>query len=208
MARKILNVSFILDETGSMGSCKQQTIDGFNEYIQTLSGEKGSDSIRFTLTKFNSGKIHVAYDGVALDKVEPLNHTTYQPADMTPLYDAIGQTIRAIEKHLEGKKKANVLVVIQTDGQENYSKEYNQLTIFNLIEEKKKLGWTFAFLGADQDAWLTSQKIGIDFGNTMSYSSSETHMAFATTARAAARYTRTGGIQTSNLFNTPDEEEE
>ena len=200
---KKMYISFVLDETGSMQSCKQQTISGFNEYIKTLKDEKNSKDMIFTLTKFNSEKIDVVFDGVKINKVVPLSDETYQPNAMTPLYDAIGKTIRSLEASINSKKQS-VLVVIQTDGEENYSKEYDSKDIFSLIDEKKKSGWTFAFLGADQDAWIASQRMGISRGNTMSYNSNETAQTFTAVAAASVNYARHGGKQTANLFDADD----
>ena len=62
-----INVSFVLDETGSMQSVKEQTISGFNEYIETL--KKDTKNIKFTLTKFNTEKVEIVYDAVKLLKL-------------------------------------------------------------------------------------------------------------------------------------------
>lgn len=195
-----LFVSFVLDETGSMSSVKSQTIAGFNEYLETLKSDDNAKDIRFALTKFNSERVNVIYDGVKLDKVEKLTDETYRPAALTPLYDAIGQTVRALETKLNGKKKQKALVVIQTDGEENHSKEFDSKGIFALIDEKKKAGWTFVFLGADQDAWLTGQKLGLDQGNVISYASAQTQKTFQRAAVATSYYSQTGGMQSRNLF--------
>ncbi|MEN8173906.1 MAG: hypothetical protein ABFS03_13630 [Chloroflexota bacterium] len=201
--KKKMMVSFVLDETGSMQSVKGETISGFNEYIQTLNNEKSAENIRFTLTKFNSMKVEVVYDSVKLGKVAALDDDSYRPEAMTPLYDAIGKTIRSLEDKLEGKKP-KALVVIQTDGHENHSKEFNRKSIFSLIDEKKKAGWTFAFLGADQDAWLAGQELGIPKGNTMSYRSAETKNAFNLVARSSISYVISGGDQTEAFFSDQD----
>ncbi|NIP23783.1 MAG: VWA domain-containing protein, partial [Phycisphaerae bacterium] len=113
-------VSFILDETGSMLSVKDQTISGYNEYLDTLKQEK---DVLFTLTKFNSAKVEVVYDAVKIKDVELLTADTYHPTATTPLYDAIGTTITSLEKATKNKK-GKKLVVIQTDGLENASKEF------------------------------------------------------------------------------------
>lgn len=199
MGKKMI-VGFLLDETGSMQVVKTQTIDGFNEYIETIKAED-DDDIRFTLTKFNSEKVEVVCDDVKLQKVAALTEASYQPANLTPLYDAIGRIIQSLEKKAA---KRNVLVVIQTDGQENHSREFDRAGIFSLIDEKKKAGWTFAFLGADQDAWLTGQQLGLDKGNVMSYNSTDTEKAFHTVASATISYSRSGGIQTDAFFEDTD----
>jgi len=200
-------VSFILDETGSMEVVKQQTISGFNEYIQTLRKDKNSKDMLFTLTKFNSDKVEVVSDGVALEEVVTLDDKNYQPSALTPLYDAIGATIHSLESKVKGKKQA-ALVVIQTDGEENASKEFTREKIFTLIDDKKKLGWTFAFLGADIDAWDASAKLGIAIGNTMNYASADTSKTLRGMATATVGYVSSGGQQTTNYFHTEDSEPE
>ncbi len=200
MAKKII-IGFLLDETGSMQSVKAQTIDSFNEYIETLKAEGNASDIRFTLTKFNSLKIEIVHDGVGLQDVEALSRKNYQPANLTPLYDAIGQTIRSLEKKA---KKRNVLVVIQTDGQENASKEFSREDIFDLISEKKKGNWTFVFLGADQDAWVTGMALGLDKGNVMSYASAETLGAMRSVSSSTAAYLQSDGTKTAGFFDEED----
>jgi len=199
-AQSKLYVSFILDETGSMQSVKGQTISGFNEYVETLKNDKASKNTLFTLTQFNNAKVDIVHNCVPIADVVLLTDKTYQPANNTPLYDAIGRTIRSLEQTI-GKKKANALVVIQTDGQENSSHEFNRQGIFSLIDEKKKAGWTFAFLGADQDAYAASELIGISKGNTMNYAGAQTKSAFAMAASQSRCFIRSGGKQTNNLFD-------
>jgi len=191
----VVNVSFVLDETGSMQSVKGQTISGFNEYIETLRKDKTAKNMRFTLTKFNSGKMEVKHSGVKLEDVELLTDANYQPNECTPLYDAIGRTIN----NLGMVDKA--LVIIQTDGQENASREYDRSKIFDLISSKKKFGWTFAFLGADQDAWAASGAIGISKGNTISYASADTTKTIGMAAVATCAYSRTGGASTVDFWD-------
>ena len=195
MTKKMI-VSFVLDETGSMQDCKDQTISGFNEYIGTLKGEKNVDNIKFTLTKFNSSRTEIVHDAIKMSEVAEISSEDYLPSSTTPLYDAIGHTVKSVEKSVSGKKR-NVLIAIQTDGLENASKEYDQQGIFDLIEEKKKVGWQFAFLGADQDAYAVSAAMGIPAGATMAYAGTPegTSKAFRNLAGATQSYTRSGGSE-------------
>ncbi|MBM4467247.1 MAG: VWA domain-containing protein [Chloroflexi bacterium] len=193
-------VSFILDETGSMQVVKGPTISGFNEYVQSLRQEDNADDVRFMLTKFNSEKIELVHDSVKLSDVALLDDASYSPNYLTPLYDVIGKTIKAISD--DG---CNVLFVIQTDGQENYSKEFTREAIFTVIAEKKKAGWTFVFLGADQDAWDVGMQLGLDKGNVMSYNSAETKAMFRTLSTATGCYTRSGGTLTADFFQDPQD---
>ena len=193
-------VAFILDESGSMQAWKPQTIDGFNEYLGTLANSDDAASIRFSLTKFNMIKTEIVCTATPVDKVEKLDSESYQPSSLTPLYDAIGATIQSVNRELSGDDQ-KVMIVIQTDGEENCSKKFDRNSIFSLIEKKKKLGWTFVFLGADQDAYAASADIGIARANTMSYKSADTRAAYENLAQATVAYTSAGGKQTSSLFD-------
>lgn len=88
---------------------------------------------------------------------------------MTAYFDAIGKTIAAFE----GKKK--VIFFIETDGQENSSREFNETTIKTLVEKKKEDGWDFNFVGADLNATQVQKMaglLGIDSSKTTAFSKS------------------------------------
>jgi hypothetical protein len=177
-----------------MLSVKAQTISGFNEYIESLKNDKTSKNAKFTLTKFNGAKVEIVHDGVDIEKVIPLTDATYLPDCLTPLYDAIGKTIQSI------KSDGPVLIVIQTDGQENDSKEFTQRGIFDLIAEKKRKGWTFVFLGADMDAYAVSDSMGISKGNTANYAGSQIGAVMRAVTTASINYTHSNSAQTENFF--------
>jgi hypothetical protein len=163
-----------------------------------LKNDESSKAALFALTKFNSDKIELVYDGIPLEKVEPLSGQNYHPVAITPLYDAIGKTINALKTK---NQESPVLIVIQTDGQENASREFSKKMVKDLIEEREKSGWTFAFLGADIDAFTAASAIGISKGNTANYVGRESLAAFRKAARAATAYTTTGGTPTDKFFD-------
>lgn len=192
--KKTIMVSFVLDETGSMSSVRDSTISGFNEYVQTLKENK-DQSVIMTLTKFNSAKVEIVYENKPISKVPDLNVDTYIPAGLTPLYDAVGQAIRKAEKDCKGKE---VLFVIMTDGSENASKEFDRQKIFDLIKEKEKEKWTFAFLGAGKDAYAEGGKMGIAVANTMHFEQKNIRGAMRRTGEATMAFA--AGGQSSNGF--------
>ena len=56
----------------------------------------------------------------------------------------------------------NVIIVVLTDGKENAS-ETPQARVRDQVEYRRKgLGWEFLFIGANQDAALTADKMGIN----------------------------------------------
>ena len=181
-----LHVTLILDETGSMESCKGAAITGFNQYIATL--RRDPAETRFTLTLFNSGKTEVRYRAVSVSAVQDLDVETYRPCDTTPLYDAIGRTLTAARQ--EAPADAKKLCVILTDGLENASQEYTRKQVFDLIKECEQAGWVFIYLGADHDVWAAGESLGIAGDNTVSFRKSDIGKTFTNLSRATARYRR------------------
>jgi hypothetical protein len=68
-------VSFLLDRTGSMAAIKDETISGFNTYLDTLERDAG-DLIAFTLLQFDSQSIDTLYAGAKLSEVRRLTPET------------------------------------------------------------------------------------------------------------------------------------
>ena len=205
-------VNFVLDETGSMQIIKEATINGVNEYFGTLRNTKGR--VYLTLTQFNSNKVEVVHEHVIMSKVPDLNEETYRPDLFTPLYDAIGKTIKATQERIDKRKtKPAVLFVIMTDGLENASKEYTQGGIFKLIEEKTKDGWTFVFLGANQDSYVVAQSMGIPVRNAANFVPTGAGVAKGMSVMGAStsNYLDSGSQQTDSFIiddGTNEEEEE
>jgi len=94
-------VTFLLDETGSMESIKDDTIGGFNSYLSALKGS--GELIDFTLIKFDSRRIEKVCVAIPVSDVAELDTKSYQPGASTPLIDAAYKTIKAVEKSLNGK---------------------------------------------------------------------------------------------------------
>jgi hypothetical protein len=177
-------VTLILDETGSMQDCKGAAIAGVNEYLKSL--RQGPTPVRFTLTLFNSGKLEVRHRNEPVALVPELTERTYQPAEGTPLYDAIGRTITAAGRDVSPEFKK--LCVILTDGLENASREYTRDGIARMIKEYEGNGWTFVYLGADHDAWAAGGDIGLSGGNTISFCRQNTAQTFDRLAEATTAY--------------------
>ena len=60
-------VSFLLDETGSMHDVIDDTIGGFNAYVETL--KKDGGDIAFSLVSFDSNRTQRRYVAEPIDKV-------------------------------------------------------------------------------------------------------------------------------------------
>jgi hypothetical protein len=79
-------VTFLLDRTSSMEAIRDDTIGGFNAYLEGLKGD-GAANIEFTLVQFDSMSIDKIYVAVPIADVEKLSRDSYQPRASTPLID-------------------------------------------------------------------------------------------------------------------------
>ena len=170
-AQRGVEIVLVVDETGSMQARKPTTISAINEYLD--SQRQSPLPAWVTMAFFNSEKkVQILHSGVDLKKVPNLVDKDYLPTGNTPLYDAIGQVVRDVEKRREQVKKderPGVLFVVVTDGEENASTEFKKVDVSALIAEKEKDGWTFVYIGAQRDAWQDGMNLGVAAGNTTGY---------------------------------------
>jgi hypothetical protein len=162
-------VTFLLDRTGSMQAIKADTIGGFNAYLDTLEREAG-DLVEFTMLQFDSQSIDTLHAGTRLSNVPRLTDETYQPRASTPLIDACFEAIKATEELVARRQdRSRVVVVFQTDGEENASRRRQLADLVDLIKRRSDEGWKFVFLGANIDAYRTARAFGIADGATVAY---------------------------------------
>ena len=70
--------------------------------------------------------------------------------------------IRTTEELVAQRKdRPRVVVVFQTDGAENASREHSLDGLRDLIARRRAEDWQFVFLGADIDAYATASSLGI-----------------------------------------------
>ena len=191
MKTQIYNL-LILDKSGSMGSIKEATIAGYNETVQTIKKAQqdyeDSQEHLFSFMAFCGCEKNLIYDKTPIDMVQILTATTYRPCCNTPLYDAMGFCITKLRADLKNKKDYKVLVTVITDGYENASKEYNANSIGKLVEELKGEGWTFTYIGANQDVEKVAAEISIN--NFISYTANAqgTRTMFEHDSKSRERY--------------------
>ncbi len=108
--------------------------------------------------------------------VEDITDKTYiANGNSTALLDAIGIAITETGKRLkemnEKDRPAKVIMVIQTDGLENASREFTYAQVTEMIKhQEEKYNWKIVFLGASLDAANQGASIGVKAMNMMHYS--------------------------------------
>ncbi|MED5293015.1 MAG: ADP-ribosylglycohydrolase family protein [Actinomycetota bacterium] len=185
-----VSVSFLLDRSGSMNSLAQDVIGGFNAFVANQRTVDGS--CLFTAAQFDgTDPFELLYDRVPITDVSELDSERYQPRGNTPLFDAIATLINNVENG-SGSSTANSeqLVVVFTDGLENASRNWTRDQVFALIEQKKAQGWTFVFMGANQDAYAEGSRIGFQAGNVQNFRGDGQGMreAWSSVDRAVGEY--------------------
>lgn len=167
-------LAIVLDRSGSMGAIKDDTIGGFNQFIEDQ--KKSSSKSVISLYQFDD-----SYECIFKDKdkndVPLLTDENYKPNRWTALLDAIGKTIVDLGKKLaaipEEERPERVCVVVITDGYENASTEFLPTQISHMITRQQDVyKWQFVFLGANQDAILSAQKMAINIQSAMTFAPS------------------------------------
>lgn len=150
--KKMLDVVFILDKSGSMSGSEENTISSFNEYLEKE--KKNPFETRVTTVLF-SDSYKMLYKRNPIKNVKPLTEKEYYVGGCTALYDALGNTI----SYMKRQNPTQVLFIVITDGYENASKEYNKDKIKRMIESHSD--WEFIYIGADIDSYAAGGELGI-----------------------------------------------
>lgn len=149
--KKNVEILCILDRSGSMSNIMEEAVTAFNEFVTQQKELPGCANL--TLVAFDN-EYSVVMDKVCLKEVKELKVSDVRPRGMTALNDAIGKAINSVNSE-------NVICLIQTDGYENASQEYNGKQVKELIAKKKEEGWDISFIGAGIDAFAAGQNYGL-----------------------------------------------
>jgi hypothetical protein len=164
---------FLLDRSGSMDSCRQDTIDGFNTFIDSQKQFGGT----MTLCLFDD-QFETVYDKLPIEEVPPLTEHTFVPRGGTALHDAMGQVLKM-------NLSDDAMVIILTDGDENSSRTYTSAHVKDLVNLKP---WKFVYLGANQDAVLAATNLGIK--TSLEYDVTRTPDVFRALSQTVSNYTQ------------------
>ncbi len=202
-------VWMLLDRSGSMSGLEAAVVKGVSRFIAEQAAEPGT--CRLTVAQFDSeAPFEVLVDNVSVQKADPHALECYEPRGLTPLFDAVGRLIGCADRRVKqrreaGKKPEDQTIVIVTDGYENASTDYSVADLHELISKRRDQGWAFVFMGANQDSYAESARLGVDQRNVQNYEASDEGVgeAFASVSRAySERRTRH-----STVGLTPDNDD-
>ena len=205
-------VTVIIDASGSMMGITGATLEGYNSFIDKQREEEGDVLVSLVIfdSEWDGGKQKLRlvrpYTALALSEVPVLTNEVYEARGGTPLRDAIGNGISQTDDILKtiSTENPDTLIVIITDGGENTSQDYSGNLVKEMVKKREADGWTFIYMGANQDSWAETQHLGFQQGNVMNYAAHDIKEgAFAKVAaathhhRATSRAAKLGGLETS-----------
>ncbi len=219
---KWVDVTILLDRSGSMNSCRQATVEGINDFIKTVNADPGEG--HWTFLQFDdrdhargAGEEfpHAVFSHLREYEVPLVEEKDFIPRGGTALVDAVCATVHRIKDwylSLPKEGQPRVLIVIVTDGQENSSKEHTTEQMRELLGEVQgKLKFEFVFLGANQDAFHEATSRGIQptsyqmgdtcFCNVVDYNSTPEGMSVGLNLGAlTSRAWKAEGNETGDQF--------
>ncbi|MBQ1047786.1 VWA domain-containing protein [Micromonospora sp. C51] len=186
------HVLLVTDMSGSMYPLGADVRGGYNAYLDGLARD-GDVRYRITSALFNE-QYHLLCAAAKLKDAPRLDESSYRPGGATALLDAIGKTIADFETRVPTLGEADrVLLVVQTDGQENASCEHHTADIRQMIADREAGGrWSCIYLGAGPAAWRQSRNLGFAAGQSVNlpHSSQATRSTYTVLTDATSRYSR------------------
>jgi hypothetical protein len=171
-SRGVTHILEILDESGSMEPRKADVVGGHNAMLDEQ--RRGPDRATLTLVKFNMRTL-VSFVTVPIERAPRLTllaaaavggEVPYVPGGGTALFDAVAEGVAALDGQVGPEDR--VLVLINTDGEENSSTRATREQVRVLIEARTATGrWTFAYMGVDVEKWAAS--LSLAAANTISW---------------------------------------
>ncbi len=165
----------LVDKSGSMSDCIDQTINGFNEQvakIREMELEFPEQLMTIGLTTFNTHVDHLYYMK-PVEHAYKMDHRNYPPDGSTAMLDAMAETMKELsqfQKQSNEQIPTTVVMVILTDGYENASRRYTLKNVKEMVEEREASGtWTFSFLGATLDAVEVAEQMSIRRENSIAF---------------------------------------
>ena len=185
----LVHISFLIDRSGSMQPFRRDVVGGFNGFV--AEHRERPRKCALTLVQFDSNApFEVIHDAVDIHDVPDLTVERYQPRGATPLLDALGRLVEYADASLKRHgREEDQIVVVYSDGRENASRSWSRERLFMAITERKRKGWTFVFLGANQD-YAEARRMGIDDGSVQDFAADRRghRKAWGSLGRAVREY--------------------
>jgi hypothetical protein len=168
----------VIDRSASMNTVKSDAEAAINQFLDEQRAVEGDCVV--TLIDFDApGRYGTGwatpiggdddwYRLIETDKpIKYVNPYALHPRGNTALYDAVGKAVTDLGARLarrnEQARPDNVIVIVQTDGEENSSRTWTKEQIVALIDQQQNVyNWSFVFLGAGPDTFGVGEALGFN----------------------------------------------
>lgn len=165
------HIIFVMDRSGSIRQILADMQGGFDQFVadQIVTDETEGLTTTASLYQFDD-KHDQLHSFVPLEEVKGY---TIVPRGMTRLLDALGTALVKEGEKLaampEDQRPGTVIVLVETDGIENDSREYSRAQVAAMITvQQEQYGWVIIYNGA-QDALAEAGSMGVAAAATMDY---------------------------------------
>jgi|SRR5690606_14094444 len=185
--KNLTEIVAIIDRSGSMQSLVDDTIGGFNSFIEEQ--KKGVGKVLLSLVQFDN-YYQIDYEAKDINDVVQLDKSSYIPRGGTALFDAVARTVNTVGARLattpEDQRPGTVIFLVITDGMENASNEFSKDQVRDMVKHQiEKYNWEFVYMGGGD---LETQKAqGISLGIV---------------ANKVYAYSTDNGVGTKNLYRS------
>lgn len=174
----------ILDHSGSMAGCIEQTIEGINKQIariREVAGRFPDQELITSLTIFND-RVTRVWKRLLPGQLHDLTFFDYSPSGSTAMIDAIGTVITEMQRIAGAEfleNTASAVIVIITDGNDNSSTTYSHGQVSSMIRDLEQTGkWTFTYLGTTLDTINVAADLHIKEINAMRFRKEDSMLLF------------------------------
>lgn len=177
------HITLVVDRSASMDAIQDKAEEGVNAFINQHKAAPGTCS--FLLREFDDQHARIYSGDIQGAPVYRLH-----PRGNTALFDAvlkaINETGAMLEALPESERPEKVIFVVQTDGEENCSKEDPKGdAVRKMVQHQTDVyKWEFVFLGANLDM---AKNLGVSMTNT--YGTANTRAAYGSTYTLAGAST-------------------
>lgn len=210
-------IAAILDRSSSMSPVAAATVRSLNDFIAEQR-KVTTDVATFSLTQFNSehttigpvplsevpeitvggnlfGRMPVMAGGQIVGTSPGGTGWSYWPSGNTALYGTVLAVIDGLGAELsamaEEERPSDVIVLIQTDGQDNASLFGTREVVAAKIKHQQEVyNWKFLFIGANIDVDAAVQGLNIPLANSVAYTHSNagTEAVMKSLSRSVSSY--------------------
>jgi hypothetical protein len=164
------HIHMLFDRSGSMSGHEADVEGWYKTFIEGLRAQPGDCTV--SAAQFDTQGYETTIEWATLQTAP--NEFKLYPRGGTPLLDSVAKSIHQLGERLSAMKEedrpSKVIVVVQTDGEENASVEYTKEKLKVLVKEQTETySWEFMFLGANIDAFGEAEAMGMRAATTANF---------------------------------------